>query len=156
MFKWWLYLRSIYLSFRVIAFDRFATTVAILLTFVAIFFISMAAVIDIYIAIFIGVALFFSYGLILKLALRHKHRLIKIGDEVEFTTHTDDNSLTQQFARGIVIDKLNQESVRQSKKFDDDFVDLYKNYFLIRSPKDVHITPSEQVVGIEIRETLDI
>ncbi|RLA69532.1 MAG: hypothetical protein DRG24_08325 [Epsilonproteobacteria bacterium] len=147
--QWLSYIRSISLALRSVLFEQFAVSVKILWGTFVLFWVLIGAVISFWLALaiaFTGVVLLRS---IFRGALKHKYRLIKKGDRVEYAL-ADENEMIQQFTIRKVRHYLSKDALAQTKLFDPEQIGFYEHYYLVDDGKKSVAIPFDWINSIEI------
>ncbi len=149
-FVWLHTLRSIVLAFRVIAFERFGMVVLTIWAALSLLIVLPVAVVDPSAAAVVAAAAALLYPLVRKAADTRRHRLIRIGDRIEYARTDDDEDYRQRFAVGAVLRYLDAEEVRRTGMYDPLRMEDARHFYLVGSADATDVVTFDQVVGIEI------
>ena len=153
---WLAYLRSLMLSFRVIAFEKSAETVLVLwaapaLLTVAVFF--MNSVLSGFAAICVTLLLY--YG-VRRWAFANRFRLIRPGDRIEYAKVTQrDEGYRQRFETGVVLKRMKQEVAERSREFNAELMGMSEWFYLVSADEQMRIVPLEWIVSIAFDENIE-
>jgi membrane protein implicated in regulation of membrane protease activity len=148
---WLQSLRTLFLAFRVIAFEKTDASVFVLWAAVTIFAVAvflMHSLPSAAVALIVMAVLFF---VIRGWARRNRFRLIRTADRVEYAdADSGEHEYRQRFDTGVVLQRLNTEDVKRTGEYDTDLMEESRWFFVVRSPQKTRIVPSEWIVGIEL------
>ena len=146
LFRW--QLRTLWLVFRLIAFERLETLVAGVWWFLILV---TALVVGGWTA-----AVLIVMGLLLHLPLRRffvarRYGLILRGDRVEYAVPTEEGSV-QRFETATVLRRMGHAQVEQNDAFAIAEPELYEGFFLVDDGSRNRVIPFEWVVSLETGE----
>jgi len=147
----WLYITSMWLSIRLVMFEKYAFILLILWWVLAfsVAFVSRALLSG---SEFIVIAIAF---LIQKRFYRWveplKSKLICIGDNVEFAEDQED-SYIQKFESGKILRKMCGEDVVKTGLFSEELISLYSHFYLVELDDKNAVIPYEWILSIDLIE----
>ena len=77
-----------------------------------------------------------------------RRKLLRLGDSIEFVKDSDEADF-QTYVRATIIEKLPIASVKKSSLFNQELIDYYEHYYLIKIKKKTLIIPFEWIIAIE-------
>jgi len=150
-----LYARSLYLSIRLVIFEKYNFILMVLWWLFAFILAFIAR--GIYPGaglVVVGLA-FFTQKYIYRYMERFKSSLIRIGDRVEFAEDTQ-NSYVQKFDTAKVLRKMRGEDVAITGLFDEKLIPMYTHFYLVALDDKNAIIPYEWILSLDVEELVDL
>ena len=150
----WLYITSMWLSIRLVMFEKFAFILLVVwwmmafaVAFMARSFLSGSEFI-------VLAAAFLVQKRFYRLMEPSKAKLIRIGDDVEFA-EDEENSYIQKFQSGKVLQKMRGEDVAKTGLFSEELIPLYSHFYLVKLKDKNVVVPYEWILSIDLVDVLE-
>ncbi len=150
----WLYLSSMWLSIRLVLFEKYTLVLTVLwwvLAFVVAFvlhgFWSGSGFIALAVAFFLQKRFY-------RFMEPSKSKLIRIGDRVEFAEDQED-SYIQKFKSAKILRKMRGEDVAMTGLFSEDLIPFYSHFYLVEMDDKNAIIPYEWILSIDLEDVLE-
>ena len=151
----WLYLTSMWLSIRLIMFEKYPLLLKILWWTPLLFLALLAHFILPWSELAILLFGFLVQGKFYKMMEPLKALLIRKGDRVEFAQDQQEGYV-QKFESAKVLRKMRGEDVALSGLFDKALITLYSHFYLMEQEDKNIVVPYEWILAIEIEELEEV
>ncbi len=147
----WLYLTSMWLSIRLVMFEKF-TFILTVLWWVMAFIVAFVARGLLSGSEFVVLAVaFLLQKRFYRLMQSSKSKLIRIGDRVEFA-EDQENSYIQKFKSAKILRKMRGEDVLKTGLFSEELIPFYSHFYLVEMDEKNAIIPYEWILSIDLEE----
>ncbi len=147
----WLYVTSMWLSIRLVMFEKFSF-ILLVVWWVMAFIVAFVARSVLSGSEFIVLAAaFLLQKRFYRLMEPSKSKLIHVGDSVEYAEDQQE-SYIQKFKSGKILRKMRGEDVVQTGLFSEDLIPLYSHFYLIEMEDKNAIIPYEWILSIDLVE----
>jgi hypothetical protein len=146
-----LYLKSLFLVFRIILFEKYSLVLSLFWWFLFLLSAGVSGFASLWLSAAVLAAALLAYRPFLRAALRKKYALIRCGDRVEYAL-PDEGTTMQPFERGTVLRSLSPRNAAKTERFDAGELELYDHFFLVDTGKKNRLIPYEWVIAIETGE----
>ena len=151
----WLYLTSMWLSIRLVMFEKF-TFILMVLWWVMAFIVAFVARGLLSGSEFAVLAVaFLLQKRFYRLMEPSKSKLIRIGDSVEFAEDQQE-SYIQKFESGKILRKMRGEDVALTGLFSEELIPFYSHFYLVELDDKNVIVPYEWILSIDLVELPEI
>ena len=147
----WLYLTSMWLSIRLIMFEKYPLVLKILWWMPLLSIALIAHFIFPWSEMAVVLLGLLAQKRFYKFMEPMKAYLIYQGDRVEFANDQQDGYV-QKFESAKVLRKMRGEDVALSGLFEKELIDLYSHFYLMEQEEKNIIVPYEWILGLEIEE----
>lgn len=151
----WLYLTSMWLSIRLVIFEKFSFILMVIwwvlaftMAFVSRSFLSGSEFV-------VLAAAFWLQKRFYRLMEPLKSKLIRVGDSVEFAEDQED-SYIQKFESGKILRKMCGEDVALTGLFSKELIPFYSHFYLVELDDKNAIIPYEWILSIDLVELPEI
>ncbi len=147
----WLYLTSMWLSIRLVIFEKYSLILRMLWWLVAFALAFVARVLYMGSEFVVLVIAFLLQKWFYRLMEPSKAKLICIDDSVEFAEDQED-SYIQKFKSGKVLRKMRGEDVALTGLFSEELIPLYSHFYLVELDDKNMVIPYEWILSIDLVE----
>lgn len=150
----WLYLGSMWLSIRLVLFEKYAFVLMVLWWLAAFILAFVLRAVWSGSEFIVLAAAYVVQKRFYKWMEPLKSTLIRIGDKVEFA-EDQQNSYIQQFKSGKILRKMRGEDVAMTGLFSEELIPLYHHFYLVQMEEKNLIIPYEWILSIDMDDLLE-
>ena len=151
----WLYLTSMWLSIRLVMFEKFTFILMVLWWVLAFITAFVARGLLSGSEFLILAAAYLLQRRFYRLMEPSKSKLIRIGDSVEFAEDQQE-SYIQKFESGKILRKMRGEDVALTGLFSEELIPFYSHFYLVELDDKNVIVPYEWILSIDLVELPEI
>ena len=150
----WLYVTSMWLSVRLVMFEKYSFIL------LGVWWMMAFAVAFIVRSLLSGsefillAAAFLAQKRFYRLMEPSKAKLLRVGDQIEFAEDQAD-SYIQKFERGKILQKMRGEDVIKTGLFSEELIPLYSHFYLVKLEDKNIIVPYEWILSIDFMDALE-
>ena len=147
----WLYLTSMWLSIRLVMFEKFTFILLVLWWVMAFITAFVARGLLSGSEFLLLAAAYLLQKRFYRLMGPSKSKLIRVGDSVEFAEDQED-SYIQKFNSAKILRKMRGEDVLKTGLFSEELIPLYSHFYLVELDDKNAVIPYEWILSIDLVE----
>jgi len=147
----WLYITSMWLSIRLVIFEKFSFILMVTWWVMAFTVAFIARGLLIGSEFIVLAAAFLVQKQFYRLMEPSKSKLIRVGDSVEFADDQQE-SYIQKFESGKILRKMRGEDVALTGLFSEELIPFYSHFYLVEMDDKNAIVPYEWILSIDLVE----